>query len=151
VVTDYRFDPLWLRLNFLSIDAAGPLQRLVASRMDIGLEDANRLIEEYRRFLFLALRAGHAVMPPPMVNQVWTLHIENSANYWGVLSELITERPVTQDSDSTEVSGTYEKTVASYSRVFGTMAPERIWPSSNQRRGAERIWQVATILFRRSE
>ena len=119
--------------------------------MDMGLEDANQLIEEYRRFLFLALRAGHAVMPPPMVNEVWTLHIENSANYWDVLSELIAERPVTLDGHSTEASDTYEKTIASYVRIFGTMAPEKIWPNNKKRRGAERYWQLATRLLRLSE
>ena len=41
-------------------------------------------VEEYRRFYFLAARAGHAVTPSEEVDQVWqNLHLTCTRDYWG--------------------------------------------------------------------
>jgi hypothetical protein len=39
------------------------------------------VIDEYKRFCYLALRAGHEVMPSDQVDQVWHLHLSYSRNY----------------------------------------------------------------------
>ena len=61
---------------------------------------AQRVIEEYRKFLFLAMRAGHQVIPPGIVNDVWMSHMQNAQNYWENLGKMITERPVAGGMDA---------------------------------------------------
>ena len=41
-------------------------------------------IEEYRRFCFLAVVAGHAVTPSEEVDAVWHLHLLHTWDYWEV-------------------------------------------------------------------
>src|SRR5947199_354356 len=45
-------------------------------------ERAARAIEEYRRFAFLAVAAGHPVSPSDAVDQVWHLHLLYTRSYW---------------------------------------------------------------------
>ena len=39
-------------------------------------------IDEYRKFVFLALEADHPVTPSDQVDQVWHLHLLFSDTYW---------------------------------------------------------------------
>jgi len=127
-MVDYRLDPLWLKLNFLSGERTGDLHALVVSKTGCSSALATVLIDEYRRFLFLALRVGHEVAPPPSVDRVWQLHVQHAANYWNVLGELISERAVSEASGAIQEADVYRKTLASYEGVFGSPAPPQIWP-----------------------
>ena len=40
------------------------------------------MISEYRRFVFLALAAGHPVTPSDQVDQAWHLHLLYTNSYW---------------------------------------------------------------------
>lgn len=58
---------------------------------------ALRAIEEYRKFVFLALVADHPVTPSDQVDQVWHLHLLFSDAYWSdfcprVLGQLVDVR-----------------------------------------------------------
>lgn len=62
---DYRLDPLWLKLNLMNaqgLQAFAPMMQMVQQQMGVNTEMAQRVIEEYRKFLFLAMRAGHQVI-----------------------------------------------------------------------------------------
>jgi hypothetical protein len=41
-----------------------------------------RALEEYKRFLFLAVEAGHPVSPSDAVDQAWHLHLTYTQSYW---------------------------------------------------------------------
>ena len=43
---------------------------------------AARAIREYKRFLILAMEAGHPVTPSEAVDQVWHLHLVYTVSYW---------------------------------------------------------------------
>ena len=45
-------------------------------------EFAARVTKEYRRFLYLAARAGHPVTPSDTVDQAWHLHLIYTRHYW---------------------------------------------------------------------
>ena len=87
-------DSLWLAIASFPIggesadwdegDLAGGLsfsQRL-ARENGWSLADARRRIDEYRRFLYLAARAGHCVTPSDSIDQVWHQHLVYTENYW---------------------------------------------------------------------
>ena len=59
-------DPLWNRLVAFELDNIGDaltFTERLARENGWHLGFARRVIEEYRRFLYLALRAGHSVTP----------------------------------------------------------------------------------------
>lgn len=74
----HAFDTaLWGRLQAMRFDSAeGSATFMGRLARENGWEPQHTLevIEEYRRFLYLAARAGHPVSPPEAVDKAWHLH-----------------------------------------------------------------------------
>ena len=102
---------------------------------------AHRVIDEYRRFLYLSAVAGHTVSPSDEVDQVWHLHLTYTSSYWYDLCEGVLGWPLhhgpTQGGEAEQKTYTnlYEATLESYERIFGVEPPTDIWPPSEQRFG----------------
>jgi hypothetical protein len=149
---DYRLDPLWLKLNIMNAEgltAFAPLAQAVQHQLGYNAEAARRIIEEYRKFLFLAMRAGHQVIPPGIVNDVWLLHIERVQDYWETLGGMIGERPVAQGlgpAQMAPMADAWKATLESYERVFGTKPPADIWGAGPS---AANPWSQAVAAMRR--
>ncbi|WP_421694126.1 hypothetical protein [Aestuariivirga sp.] len=130
---DYRVDPLWLKLNMMNADglqAFAPLMEAMQKQMGQNAETTQRVIEEYRKFLFLAMRAGHQVIPPGPVNDAWMMHIQTAQNYWENLGQMIGERPMAQGLDARQfasMADTWKATLESYEKIFGMKPPKDIW------------------------
>jgi hypothetical protein len=130
---DYRLDPLWLKLNMMNAEgltAFAPLVQAMQAQMGHSAEAAQRIIEEYRKFLFLAMRAGHQVIPPGVVNDVWLMHMESVQDYWEALGGMISERPIAQGvgaAGAASAADAWKATLQSYERIFGTKPPMDIW------------------------
>ena len=54
----------------------------LASENGWSREYAVRVMQEYRRFAFLAVAAGHPVSPSDAVDQAWHLHLVYTRSYW---------------------------------------------------------------------
>lgn len=128
-LTAYEFDDPEYHLTFTS--------RL--ARENGWSEDfASRVIEEYRRFCFLAIHAGHPVTPSDAVDQVWHLHLSYSRDYWERFCPEILQKPLhhgpTQggEEEGEKYREWYEKTLESYARFFGE-PPRTIWPLCEER------------------
>lgn len=93
-----------------------------------------RVIQEYRRFLLLAAQAGHAVTPSETVDQAWHLHLVYTRSYWQRLCGGILGHPLHHEpsigglEEGAKFQAQYERTLASYRRVFGAEPPPDIWP-----------------------
>lgn len=131
---DYRLDPLWLKLSTMNaegLQAFAPMMKMVEQQMGANAEMAGRLIEEYRKFLFLAMRAYHQVIPPGVINEVWMMHMQQAQDYWEQLSQMITERPVTGGTMDAKTMGSmadaWTQTLKSYEAIFGSKPPMDIW------------------------
>lgn len=130
---DYRLDPLWLKLNMMNaqgMQAFAPMMQMMEQQQGASTEMAQRVIEEYRKFLFLAMRAGHQVIPPGVINDVWMSHMQNAQNYWENLAKMITDRPVAGGMDAKtmgNVGDAWAATLQSYEKIFGTKPPADIW------------------------
>ncbi len=99
---------------------------------------ARRVIDEYRRFAFLAVAAGHPVAPSDEVDQAWHLHLTSTRAYWhGFCAELgrpLHHQPTRGGPDElAKHSDWYAQTLASYSRLFGREPPGDIWPPAELR------------------
>lgn len=131
----------WNRLRALDFDAAEaafPFSARLARDHGWPQGFAAKAIEEYRKFCFLAVHAGHPVTPSDEVDQVWHLHLTYSRHYWEVLCRHTlgralhhgpTEGGVAEDR---KFHGWYTRTLASYRRYFGE-PPKELWPEASER------------------
>ena len=53
-----------------------------------------RCVAEYRRFVFLAVAAGHPMSPPDAIDQVWHLHLTYTREYWKVFCPEVLGQPL---------------------------------------------------------
>lgn len=141
---DARHADLWRRLQAFQFDdpaAAFTFTERLAreNRWSVGHADA--VIDEYRRFVFLAKTAGHEVTPSEAVDQAWHLHLTYTRSYWddlcgGVLGCPLHHGPTRGGAaDIARFHEQYEQTLASYRAAFGSEPPAGIWPSAKVRFG----------------
>ncbi len=131
----------WTRLSGLEFDAADtafPFSARLARDNGWSPAFAAEAIEEYRKFCFLAVHAGHPVTPSDDIDQVWHLHLTYSRHYWDTLCRDKLERPLhhgpTQggSAEGRKFHDWYEATLASYRRYFGE-PPNDVWPAASER------------------
>ncbi len=85
---------------------------------------AARVNFEYKRFVYLAMAAGHAVTPSDQVDQAWHLHLTYSRSYWDRLCGEVLGKPLHHgptrggEDEDDKFNDWYEQTKASY-RPFG--------------------------------
>jgi hypothetical protein len=106
---------------------------------------------EYRRFVFLAMEAGHPVTPSEQVDQAWHLHLLYTRSYWDDLCGQVLGRPLhhgpTQGgpAEGAKFHDWYRATLDSYERIFGRRPPADIWPEPAARfRHADRFRRINT-------
>ena len=129
-------DPLWLKLKDFAFDHQDALTftRRLARENNWSPAFARRVVDEYRRFLFLALRAGHPVTPSDEIDQAWHLHLVYTRSYWEELCRDILGRPLHHGptrggaAEDDRFEHQYAQTQASYAQWFGHEPPADIWP-----------------------
>jgi hypothetical protein len=153
VLAPPAFDtPLWSRLEAMQLDAPGA-RVTFAGRLarDNGWSPAfaNAVIGEYRRFLYLAARAGHAVSPSDAVDQAWHQHLLYTRHYWGVLCREVLDFELHHGptlggaQEAAKFDDWYRRTLDSYRAAFGEEPPAAIWPAVERRfDGVERMRRV---------
>ncbi len=100
---------------------------------------AGRVVDEYRRFCFLAMTAGHPVTPSEQVDQAWHLHLLYTENYWTEFCGEVLQRPLHHGPtrggrrEGDKYRDWYQATLDSYARAFGQEPPTDIWPGVNAR------------------
>lgn len=120
-------------------DAAFSFEARLARENGWAADHADRVMDEYRRFLFLAAVAGHQVTPSDAVDQAWHLHLTYSRDYWDRLCGAVLGRPLHHgptaggDDEQHRYFAQYADTLASYEHWFGAAPPADIWPSAHRR------------------
>jgi uncharacterized protein (TIGR04222 family) len=156
---------LWQRLEAWNPDPAQPALTFTArlARDQAWPEAyARRVLEEYRRFLFLAITAGHPVSPSKAVDQAWHQHLLETKSYWLEFCPQVLGQPlhhIPSRGGEEEASRHREMaalTLASYRKLFHQEPPPDIWspaepkglprPAAN-RPTAKRIVAYAVFLF----
>src|ERR671922_2405479 len=133
-------------IQAFSLDQVGsefPFSRRLARENDWPTDYTRRVIEEYKRFAFLAMVAGHPVTPSDPVDQVWHLHLTYSRSYWGdfcpnVLGKALHHEPTRGGwAEQWKFYEWYRHTLESYERLLGYPPPSDIWPDPAIRIGGE--------------
>lgn len=100
---------------------------------------ARRVVAEYRRFLYLAMTAGHVVTPSDEVDQAWHLHMLYTHSYWTRLCGTILPRALHHNPtaggalEDAKYADAYQRTLESYQSAFGETPPLVVWPASADR------------------
>lgn len=133
---------LWLRIQEYSPDDAGssfPFSARLARENGWSPSYTHRVIEEYKRFIFLALIADHPVTPPVDVDQAWHLHLVYTRSYWEHFCGRVLQRPLHHEPtkgggvEGQKFADWYSRTLVIYERIFGHAPPRVIWPEVSAR------------------
>lgn len=96
---------------------------------------ALRVVEEYKRFVYLAMAAGHPVTPSVEVDGAWHLHLTYTRSYWEEMCGRLLGRPLHHEptrggrAEGAKFTDWYERTLRSYRDAFGEAPPPDIWPA----------------------
>ena len=133
---------LWQRIHAYSPDKAGvefPFSMRLAREQGWSKRFSLRVIEEYRRFIYLACTAGHPVTPSPAIDAAWHLHLIYSKYYWDDFCRDVLQRPLHHHpteggvAEGDKFTDWYSSTLKSYEAFFGQKPPEDIWPDVAKR------------------
>jgi hypothetical protein len=115
-------------------DAQLSFSQRLATENGWSLADAQQAMEEYRKFVFLAVVAEHPVTPSDRVDQFWHLHLTYTQSYWQDFCTEILRMPLHHDpttggaSEQQKFGDWYAKTLESYEIFFEQLPPVDIWP-----------------------
>jgi hypothetical protein len=137
---------LWQRLAAYEIgppDASLTFAARLARENRWSVAHAERVIDEYKRFCWLAVMAGHEVTPSDAVDQAWHLHLTYSRDYWerfcpDVLGVPLHHGPTAGGTaERSRYYDQYARTMQSYEEHFGGPPPVNVWAPAARRFGAD--------------
>jgi uncharacterized protein (TIGR04222 family) len=134
---------LWAKLAALDLDGSASLSFSKRLARDNGWPEsfAERVVLEYKRFVFLAATCGHPVTPSDEVDQAWHLHLVYTRSYWDdlcgqVLGFALHHGPTQGGAaEGHKFADWYARTLQSYQAAFGAVPPPDIWPAPAVRFG----------------
>ncbi|ESA32899.1 hypothetical protein N836_23980 [Leptolyngbya sp. Heron Island J] len=133
---------LYERLQSFSLDQEDvqlSFSKRLARDNGWSMQYAGRAVDEYKKFVFLAIAAGHPVTPSDQVDQVWHLHLTYTRSYWGDFCSKVLQTPLHHDptrggdDENEKFYDWYRKTLESYEQFFEQQPPVDIWPAPEER------------------
>ena len=133
---------LWSAISTFAFD--GPDTQLsfaarLARENNWATRYTERVMAEYRKFIFLCCVTPTGVTPSDAVDQAWHLHLTYTKSYWNDLCHDTLGREIHHNptrggaSEGQKFDGMYSNSQALYRQYFGEMPPADIWPSNQQR------------------
>jgi hypothetical protein len=143
---------LWQRIEAFEIDddeAPLSFSKRLARENRWSIEYTERVIAEYKRFIFLVAISKKQITPSDQVDQAWHLHMVYTKSYWKVLCNEILGDELhhlpTQGGqvEQNRFKAQYTDTLELYQKVFKQTPPDDIWPSVEKRfDGVESFFRV---------
>lgn len=133
---------LWKRIEEYDIDdpdSEYPFSNRLAVENNWTIKFSLRVIEEYKRFMYLACISNQPVTPSDQVDQAWHLHLIYSRQYWiefcgQVLKKEIHHGPTPGGEKANETyNDWYSKTLELYNNAFQEEPPNDIWYEPKKR------------------
>lgn len=133
---------LWQRIAAFSIDDPGSSFKFsdrLARENDWSQTYALRVIEEYKRFIYLCAISENPITPSDPVDQAWHLHLTYTESYWvdlcrETLGKEIHHGPTKGGKkEGDKFKDWYGLTFQLYKEEFGETPPEDIWWDSERR------------------
>ncbi|THU41026.1 TIGR04222 domain-containing membrane protein [Niastella caeni] len=133
--------PLWNNIQQFAFDepnATITFSKKLADKQKWSPAFTERVIEEYRKFIFLCCISPKGASPSQAVDEAWHLHLTYTQSYWNAfckntLGKDIHHYPSTGgDKENHKHSNWYAETLQLYESVFGTRPPADIWPQPSK-------------------
>lgn len=141
---------LWRKIESFEIDEGAPTLTFaarLARENGWSHQFARRVVIEYKRFVYLAMVAGHRVTPSEHVDQAWHLHLTYTDSYWKRLCSHVLPRALDHtptrggNEEDQKFEDWYSRTLHSYEREFGSAPPRDIWPDAGRRFDHDLRWR----------
>lgn len=135
-------------LSQMQIEVPGSsprFEQMLAEEQGWSPDVAERVTDEYRRFLYVAAVAGFEVTPSRAVDEAWHLHLR-LPHYREVLCGRILGHPLDHlpgtgaAEDEARYAAQYADMLDLYERIFGEPPPGEIWPRSFPPGRSRRAW-----------
>jgi hypothetical protein len=100
---------------------------------------AERVIKEYKFFIFMCCISEHGVTPSDPVDQAWHLHLTYTKSYWidfckNTLGKDIHHNPTKGgEAEAEKFNVFYTTSLSLYKAIFGTTPPSDIWHNHKTR------------------
>ncbi len=138
---DMRNPQLWARLVAFEFDkgqGSAPYSVKLARAEGWSAAFAARVIEEYRRFLYLTQVSDRQVTPSQIVDAAWHMHLTFTRDYWEDLCPKVIGRPVHHqpcagEEEMPRYRDQFAATKALYEAEFGAEPPADIWGRNHVR------------------
>jgi len=134
---DAVYQQLWNNIASFSLDepaASFPFSQKLAQQQGWSAAYTERVIAEYKRFIFLCCISPNGASPSEDVDQAWHLHLTYTENYWkkfcrDTLGRDIHHHPSRGGNQEKEKHQQwYADTLELYEQVFSAKPPADIWP-----------------------
>jgi hypothetical protein len=133
---------LWQRIQAFAINdpnAAFSFTQRLTRENNWTAEFAERVVEEYKKFIYLTCTGEAPATPSDAVDQAWHLHLAYTKSYWQELCGHILGRPLHHnptkggESEAVKFDHQYQLTLQRYQEEFEQEAPADIWPAPEKR------------------
>lgn len=100
---------------------------------------AKRVIEEYKKFIFLCCISEQGITPSDPVDQAWHLHLTFTRSYWTDLCKNTLNREIHHNptkggkQEAAKFDGFYTGSHKLYTEKFGQQPPSDIWQDNHTR------------------
>ncbi len=129
-ISQFKFDDEQANFNFSD---------RLARENNWTISYSKKVIEEYKKFIFLCCTTKNGVTPSDQVDQAWHLHLTYTRSYWidfckNTLEKEIHHNPTKGGTSETEkFDDYYTKTKEAYIEAFKTEPLIEIWPNNESR------------------
>ncbi|MDJ0660941.1 MAG: hypothetical protein QNJ42_15850 [Crocosphaera sp.] len=132
---------LYRKIQSFSLDkitADFPYSQRLASENNWSFDYTQRVIEEYKKFTFLAVIASGKVTPSKIIDEAWHLHLLYTHSYWNefcphILGYSLHHNPSDGTGEENQkYEHQYQETVKLYQEYFGCLPPQDIWGNSDK-------------------
>jgi hypothetical protein len=133
---------LWRKIETFQIDdsdASLSFSKRLARENNWSTGYAQRVIAEYKRFIFLMTITQKEVTPSDQVDQAWHLHLTYTKSYWNTLCREILGVDLHHlptkggNKEQQRFRDQYQYTLKLYQDMFNEAPPDDIWPSVEAR------------------
>jgi hypothetical protein len=144
---------LWDKLSNFSLDnpeASFSFSDRLARENGWSLDFSKRVIDEYKKFIYMSVISGKSLTPSDEVDQAWHLHLVYSYSYWVEMCEntlggfRLHHGPTKGGfTEKKRYDNQYSETIEFYKNEFGYEPPKDIWPNHKIRFGKVNFRRVS--------
>jgi len=133
---------LWDKISHFKIDDENSdftFSKRLARENNWSLEYSKKVMDEYKKFIFLCCVTKTGVTPSDQVDQAWHLHLTYTKSYWidfckNTLEKEIHHNPTKGGkTEAIKFDDFYSKTKTDYRTYFKEEPPIEIWPNNENR------------------